>query len=67
MTSSVVEGGRDEGKHEPSDLITETMNLTAPNLSLPSETETFLSAAISLKDKVRFIFSSFFSLHFIYV
>ncbi|KAG4920119.1 hypothetical protein JHK87_048713 [Glycine soja] len=52
MTSSMVEGGRDEGKHEPSDLITETMNLTAPNLSLPSETETFLSAAISLKDKV---------------
>ena len=57
MTSSVVEGGRDEGKHEPSDFITETMNLTSPNLSLlPSETETFLSAAISLKDKVRFIY-----------
>ncbi|RDX80864.1 hypothetical protein CR513_38539, partial [Mucuna pruriens] len=49
MTSSVVEGGRDEGKHELSDLITETINLTAANLSLPNET--FLRAAISLKDK----------------
>ncbi|KAJ1381977.1 Six-hairpin glycosidase-like superfamily [Sesbania bispinosa] len=46
MTSSVFEGGPDEGKHEPSDLI---MNPTASNLSLPSET--FLRAAISLKDK----------------
>ncbi|XP_061336598.1 lanC-like protein GCL1 [Gastrolobium bilobum] len=50
MTSSVVEGGQDEGKREPSDLITENMNLTAANLSLPRET--FLKAAISLKDKV---------------
>lgn len=52
MTSSVVEGGNDESKHEPSDLIPENINHTVANnvLSLPSET--FLRAAISLKDKV---------------
>ncbi|KAF1870424.1 hypothetical protein Lal_00003630 [Lupinus albus] len=50
MTSSVFEDIPEEGKHEPSDLITETTNLTATNLSLPNDT--FLRAAISLKDQV---------------
>ncbi|MED6147761.1 LanC-like protein gcl1 [Stylosanthes scabra] len=54
MTSWVFEenGGHDEGKHQPSDLIiTENTNLTATNLSsLP--TETFLRAAVTLKDQV---------------
>ncbi|OIV97507.1 hypothetical protein TanjilG_11031 [Lupinus angustifolius] len=50
MTSSVFEDVPEEGKHEPSDLITESMNLTATNLSLPNDT--FLRAAISLKDQV---------------
>lgn len=59
MTSSVFEDGPEEGKHEPSDLITENMNLTATNLSLPSDT--FLRAAISLKDQacVNNLFISF--------
>ncbi|QCD98640.1 lanC-like protein GCL1 isoform X2 [Vigna unguiculata] len=52
MTFSVVEGGSEKAKPkpEPSDLNTESMNLTAENLSLPYET--FLRAATSLKDKV---------------
>jgi len=50
MTSSVIEGGHDEAIHEPSDLIAENMNPTVGNLSLPNET--FLKAAISLKDEV---------------
>ncbi|XLT39240.1 hypothetical protein HN873_070532 [Arachis hypogaea] len=52
MTSWVFEeNGHDEGKQQPSDLIiTENTNLTATNLSLP--TETFLRAAVSLKDQV---------------
>ncbi|GAU36330.1 hypothetical protein TSUD_321690 [Trifolium subterraneum] len=51
MTSSVIENGHDDGsKHEPSDLIAEKMNPTVVNLSLPNET--FLKAAISLKDEV---------------
>lgn len=50
MTSSVIEGGHDEAIHEPSDLIAANMNPTVGNLSLPNET--FLKAAISLKDEV---------------
>lgn len=50
MTSSLIEGGHDEAKHEPSDLIAEKMNPTVVNLLLPNET--FLKAAISLKDEV---------------
>ncbi|AES72177.1 putative lanthionine synthetase C [Medicago truncatula] len=50
MTSSVIEGGHDEAIHEPSDLIVANMNPTVGNLSLPNET--FLKAAISLKDEV---------------
>lgn len=55
MTSSVVEGGSEEAKREPSDLSTESMNLTAENLLLPYEI--FLRAASSLKDKVLLYFS----------
>jgi hypothetical protein len=51
MTSSVIEGGHDDGsKNEPSDLIAEKLNPTVVNLSLSNET--FLKAAISLKDEV---------------
>ncbi|CAK8567282.1 unnamed protein product [Lathyrus sativus] len=50
MTSSLIEGGHDEAKHEPSDLIAEKMNPTVVNLLLPNET--FLKAAVSLKDEV---------------
>ncbi|KAF7834438.1 lanC-like protein GCL1 [Senna tora] len=55
MTSSVLkiqsQDGHEDAKHEPFDFITETMNLAPTcNLSLPNET--FLRAAISLKDQV---------------
>lgn len=54
MISSVVEGGSDEGRHESSSLLDSSLSsfdlIMNSNLSLPSET--FLKAAISLKDKV---------------
>lgn len=54
MTSSVLrfpsQDGHDDGKQTPLDLMTEKVNLTAQNLSL--STETFLKAAVSLKDQV---------------
>jgi len=49
MTSSVVEGGSEKPKRQPSDFIAETMNLTAESLSLT--TETFFRAASSLCKK----------------
>ncbi|KAI4345268.1 hypothetical protein L6164_012406 [Bauhinia variegata] len=54
MASSVLkfpsQEGHDDNKRESLDLIAENMNLTTTNLSLSSET--FLRAAISLKDQV---------------
>jgi len=58
MTSSVIEGGSEKAKRESSDLVTESVNLTAANLSLPDET--FLRAANSLKEKVLLLFFLFF-------
>lgn len=66
MASSVLEfqseDGHDDGKHEPFDFIAENVNPTPTDLSLPNES--FLRAAISLKDQVTHTCSIF---HFFFL